>query len=368
MAYDGIQVSNRVENFTDRDLFNKVTDNVLVSATFGSRVFGMGKGFQGKYKDFTVEIDTDDQFQWLGGGSEPLNSAAVNNTIVLSYGRTMGVNPKVEVDFEAFANDGDRSVIDHEAYNYKRATTTVVNELGTVIFGAGTSDQPNGLDTFADNGTLKTTLGGQSKTTYTVLKGGYQDSNGTITAAKISTGDDNVSASGSKDGSPTVRVTDKSVWSLVEELLTPFLSNQFSSGSMPKLPLRGLEVLAPGEFGGKAGFTTLFYRNVPLLKDDSAKAQSLYTLNERTFGWFGNDRVPPQLKDRYERIDFGRGDNAYTTSTDAGDMPSTAGWFFRKDESMVTQLGTVGYIAVVGNVCVWEARRNNQMFDIAGLE
>ncbi len=368
MAYDGIQVSNRVENFTDRDLFNKVWDNVLSSPTAATRVMGMGKPFSGKYKDITITVTRDNQFQWLGGGSEELNSAVVNNTITLSYGRTMGVQPKAQIDFEDFVNDGDNSVIDLEAFKYKEAAAVVTQELGSAIYDVGSGDMPNGFDAFADNGTLKTTIGGQSKTTYTVLKGTYTDSSGVLSAAKVSTLDDAISASGSMEGSPTIRVSNKTVWSLFEEMLTPFLSNQFSSGDMPKLPLRGLEVRKPGEFGAAAGFTTIFYRNVPNIKDDLATAQTLYDLNERTFGWYGNTRVPSRLKDRYEKVDFGRGDSAYQTTTGINDMPSTAGWFYRKDESLVTQLGTVAYFAVVGNICAMEPRRNGQLYGITGLE
>lgn len=367
MAYDGIQFSNRVDNFTDRDLVAKVVDNVLISPTYASRLLSMGKSFSGKTKDVTITISKDSQFQWLGGGAEELNSSVVNNTITLSFGRTMGVQPKAQIDFEDFANDGDAGVIDLESFKYKEAAAVVTQELGTVIYDVGVGDKPNGLDSFADNGTLKTSIGGQSKTTYTVLKGTYTDSNGILTAAKISALDDNVSASGSMEGSPTIRTTTKTVWSLVEELLTPFLSNQFSSGDMPKLPLKGLEVRKPGEFGAAAGFTTLFYRNVPIIKDDSATVGSLYDLNERTFAWHGNDRVPPRLKDRYEKVDLGRG-GAYTTTTAINDMPSSTGWFYRKDESLITQLGTVAYFAIVGNVVVTEPRRNGQLYDITGLE
>ncbi len=369
MAYDGIQHSGNVDNFTQRDLFDKVVDNYLSSPTYSARVFGMGKSFKGKTKDITITIDRDDQFEWLGGGSEELNSAVVNNTITLSYGRTMGVQPKAQIDYDDFANDGDAGVIDLEAFKYKEAAAIVSQELGEAIFDAGIGDMPNGLDSFCDDGTLRGSIGGQSKTTYDVLEGTYTDSDGILTAAKISALDDAISASGSMEGSPTVRVTTKTIWALVEELLTPFLSNQFSAGEMPKLPLRGLEVRKPGEFGAAAGFTTLFYRNVPIIKDDLATAESLYSLNERTFGWFGNTRVPPRLKDRYEKVDFNRGKNAYVTTTGVNDMPpNPVGWFYRKDESLVTQLGTVAYFAVVGNVCPDEPRRNGQLYDITGLE
>lgn len=333
-----------------------------------SRTLSMGKSFSGKTKDFTITHQRDNQFRWLGGGGEELSASATNNTIQLSFGRTMGVQPKAMIDFEDFASDGDHAIIDLEAYKYKEAAAVVTQEIGSVIYGAGPGDQPEGFNSFADNGTLKSTIGGQSKTTYTVLKGTYTDASSVITAAKISAQDDAISASGSKEGSPTIRVSNKTVWSYGEELLTPFLQNQFSAGQMPKLPLRGLEVLAPGEFGGRAGFTTMFYRNVPWIKDDSAPSEALYNLNERTFGWFGNDRVPPRLKDRYEKVSLGEG-KAYESTAAMVDMPpSVAGWFYRKDESLVTQLGTVGYFAVVGNVCVWEPRRNGQIYNIDGIE
>src|SRR3990167_416501 len=367
-TYDGIGLSNRVENFTDRDLYRKVVDNVLVATTFASRVLSMGKSFSGKTKYFTVTHARDNQFRWLGGGGEELSASAVNNTIVLSYGRTMGVQPKAMIDFEDFANDGDAGVIDLESFKYKEAAAVVTQEIGDVIFDAGVGDQPEGLDSFPDDGTLKSTIGGQSKTTYTVLKGTYTDASTVVTAAKLSALDDAISASGSMEGSPTIKVTTKTVWSFIEEILIPFLHNQFSANQMPKLPLRGLEVLAPGEFGGRTGFTTIFYRNVPIIKDDSAKAESLYALNERTFGWYGNDRVPPRLRDRYEKVSLSDG-AGYESSAAMVDMPpSPVGWFYRKDESLVTQLGTVAYFAVVGNVGVWEPRRNGQLYNIEGIE
>jgi len=367
-SYDGITVGNRVENFSDRDLYRKVIDNVLVSTTYASRLLGMGKSFSGKYKTFTITHSKDSQFRWLSGGGEELSASAVDNTIELNFGRTMGVQPKAMIDFEDFANDGDANVIDLESFKYKEAAAVVTHEVGSAIFDAGTGDQPEGLDSFADNGTLKSTIGGQSKTTYTVLKGTYTDASSVITAAKISALDDAVSASGSREGSPTVRVTTKTVWSYIEEILTPFLQNQFSAGQMPKLPLHSMEALAPGEFGGRAGFTTIFYRAVGVIKDDSAKAESLYDLNERTFGWFGNDSVPPRLRGRYEKVSLAEGAGYESTAAMIDMPPSPVGWFYRKDESLVTQLGTVGYFALVGNTCVWEPRRNGQLFNIDGVE
>ena len=228
-TYDGVSLSGRTENFSNRTLYNKVIDNALSATTMGSRVFSMGKGFVGKYKTYTIKVARDNQFRWLSGGGEELPAAAANNTIELNFGRTFGIQPKVQIDFEDFVNDGDAGIVDLEAYKYADAASEVTTQLGAVVYGAGTGDQPHGFNSFADNGTLRTTIGGQSKTTYTVLKGTYTDASLVITAAKISAQDDAISASGSKEGSPTIRVSNKTVWSFGEELLTPFLQNQFQN-------------------------------------------------------------------------------------------------------------------------------------------
>lgn len=364
---DGIALTNRVDHTTERKLYAKVVDNTLEATTFMSRVMGMGEAFVGKRMDYTITISEDDQFQWVTG-LEDLNSSATDNTIQLEYTRTMGVQPKVQIDLETFANDGELGTIPLNAFKYKEAAAITAKNISSAIFGAGTGNQPNGLNSFADDGTLKSTIGGQSKTTYSDLQGTYTNSSGTMTLAKLSTLDDNISASGSMEGSPTIKVTNKTVWSLYEELLTPFQRANFNAGDLPKLPLRGKEVKRPGEFGSAAGFTTLFHRNVPVIKDDSANSQAFYSLNENTFGWRGSNNVPASLSDRYEKVDLGSNEGYESTAALIDMPPKPFGWFYRKDMGIPTQAGSIAYFVVIGQVCVWEPRRNGQLHSITGLE
>jgi hypothetical protein len=364
---DGITLTNRVDHTTERKLYAKVVDNSLNATTYMSRVMGMGESFVGKRMDYTIDISEDSQFQWITG-LEDLNASAEDSTIQLQYTRTMGTQPKVQIDLESFANDGELGTIPLDAYKYKKAAAVTAKNISTAIFGAGTGNMPNGVNSFADDGTLKSTIGGQSKTTYTDLAGTYTDSAGIMTLAKLSALDDNVSASGSMEGSPTIKVTTKTIWSLYEELLTPFQRANFNSGDMPKLPLRGKEVRKPGEFGSAAGFTTLFHRNVPIIKDDSANSGAFYSLNENTYGWKGADRVPAKLQDRYEKVDLGTNEGYESTSALIDMPPKPYGWFYRKDMGIPTQAGSIAYFVVIGQVCVWEPRRNGQLYDITGLE
>ncbi len=364
---DGIALTNRIDNTTERNLYKKVVDNALSATTVMSRVMGMGEVFLGKRKDFTVTVTEDSQFQWITG-LEDLNSAAVDNTIELQYTRTMGVQPKVQIDIETFANDGDLGTIPLNAFKYKEAAAVVTQKISTAIFGAGTSNQPNGFGAFADDGTLKSTIGGQSKTTYGVLAGTYTDSDGIMTLAKLSALDDAISASGSQEGTPTIKAVGKPVWSLFEELLTPFQMANFNATDMPKLPVHGKQVRKSGEFGSTAGFTTLFHRNIPVVKDDSATAQAWYSLNENTYGWYGSDKVPADLKGRYEKVDLSDGPGYESTAAMVDMPPKPVGWFYRKDMGIPTQLGSIAYFVVIGQVCVKEPRRNGQLHSITGLE
>lgn len=364
---DGITLTNRIDHTTERKLYAKVVDNTLNATTLMSRVMGMGKEFMGKQMDYTITISEDDQFQWVTG-LEDLNSSAVDNTIQLSYTRTMGVQPKVQIDLETFANDGEFGTIPLNAFKYKEAAAVMSQKISAAIYGAGTGNQPNGLNSFADDGTLKSSIGGQSKTTYDELKGTYTSSNGVMTLAKLSALDDAISSSSAKESLPTIKVTGKTVWALYEELLTPFQRANFNAGDMPKLPLRGTEVRKPGEFGAAAGFTTLFHRNVPVIKDDDATAQAWYAINENSFGWFGSSSVPSELSGRYEKVDLGTGAGYESDSALVDVPPKPVGWFYRKDMGIPTQLGSIAYFVVIGQINVWKPSRNGQLYSINGLE
>src|SRR3990167_5691754 len=144
MASDGIAVSNRLDNTTERKLYAKVVDNVLNGPTYMSRLIGKAKPFSGKTQDYTVDITQSTQFEWFTG-LETLNSAAEDTTITLSYAHTAGTQPKVGIMLESFANAGTLGTIPLDAYKYEKAAESARQALATAAYQPSPGDQPNGL-------------------------------------------------------------------------------------------------------------------------------------------------------------------------------------------------------------------------------
>src|SRR3990167_11335251 len=168
MAADGIAITNRLDGTTERDLHRKVVDNVLNGRTYLSRLLSKAEPFEGKTKDYTVDVTASTEFEWFTG-LEDLNSSAEDTTITLSYAHTAGTQPKVGIMLESFANAGQLGTIPLDAFKYEKAAQEALRNVATAAYATGAGDQPNGLQSIVDDGTNAGTIGGQSRTTYSAL-------------------------------------------------------------------------------------------------------------------------------------------------------------------------------------------------------
>ncbi len=249
MASDGITVSNRLDNTTERKLHGKVVDNILTGPTYMSRLMGKGKPFSGKTQDFTVDITNSTQFEWFTG-LENLNSSAEDTTILLSYAHTAGTQPKVGVMLESFANAGNLGTIPLDAFNFEKAGQEALRNVASAAYGTGTGDQPNGLQAIVDNGTNAGTIGGQLRSTYSALDDTYTDSGGTLTLVKLATLDDAAAVGGEVAAVPNINLTTFTVWSLFEQLLDPQVRANYEANGGSRLPIRGYNVVSQAQLLG----------------------------------------------------------------------------------------------------------------------
>ena len=213
----GIAVHQRVEGTTERKLHAKVVDNVLNARTLWSRLQGNAQPFAGKTFDITVKVTDSAQGEFFSG-LEALSTAASDTFIELSYAHTAFAQPIVLPMLESFANTGPQATIDLDMFKMEEAGAEAIQKLGTAIYGTGAGDEPLGLGAIVDDATDVTTIGGQSRDAYTVLKATRTASGGTLTLSKMATLDDTISASGIESETPTLGVTTKTVWSLYEQL------------------------------------------------------------------------------------------------------------------------------------------------------
>jgi hypothetical protein len=361
---DGITNTNRVDTTTERKLYAKVVDNVLSSATLSSRLQGNGKPFIGKTFDYTVKI-TDSALGEFFSGLESLSSAASDTTITLSYAHTAFAQPIVLPMLESFANSGPTQTIDLDMFKYEEAVAEAVSRMGTAAFGTGSGEQPLGLGAIVDDATDVSSIGGQSRSTYTGLKATRTASGGTLTLSKLATLDDTISASGVESESPTLHVTTKTVWSLYEQLLSPAVRAEYASIGYNALGVRGDAILkSRADLKGAAGFTALTYRGVPVVKDDKCTAQNWFMLNERYLEWRGRSIVPAKFAGQIEKVDLG------TPSTVEGVAAAPSkfnGWFMQKAQMMPNQAGMIGRLYVIGQMCTSQPRRHGRLTGVTGV-
>ena len=362
MAYDGIAYNNRVDGTTERKLHAKVVDNILSTPTYWSRVMGKGKPFLGKTMDVTVKISQDTQGEYFTG-LETLNSAAVNTTVTLSYAQTAFTQPKVSVMLESFANTGAAATIPLDAYKYEEAGAEALYKYGSTIYADGTANRPNGLGNIVlDSGTI----GGQSRSTYSTLAATVTASGGTLTLAKMATLYDTIS---SGNDTPNVGVTTKTVWSLYEQLLTPNVRAAYNEVGFDKLPIRGdYATKNTADLRNAAGFNSLSYRGMPIIKDDFATSGYLYFLNEKYFDWCGRSIVPDEYKDFLTKVNLGTLKASEGTGFDALSLPSEYnGWFYQKPLILPNQAGTIARFYVIGQMVAKGFRRSGVLTAVTAV-
>lgn len=360
---DGIGIGNRVENFGSRKLHARVVDNVLSSRTYWARLQGNGQPFVGNTQDFTIKITDSGQGEFYTG-LETLNSSASDTTITLSYAHTAFAQPIVLPFLESVANATAIDRIDLDAFKVDEAGAEAIQALGTAMYGTGSGDQPLGLEAIVDDGTNASTIGGQSRSTYSALNATVTASGGTLSLSKLATLEDAVSAAGIESEEPNINVTTKTIWSLYEQLLNPQVRASYASVGYDALPIRGQGIMKRADLKGAAGFTALSYRGKPVIKDDAATSGVWYMLNERYLMWKGRNTVPSKFRGSVSKVSLG---TPRTIEGVAAAPSPNHGWFFQEMQMLPNQAGMIGRYHVIGQVCVTQPRRNGKLTGITGV-
>ena len=363
---DGINPNARINPTTERRLQRKAVDNVLNSRTFMARLMGNGKPFYGKTYDIPIKVVNSGLGEYFAG-LETLSSQASDTLIELSYAQTAFAQPVVSVMLESFANSGPEQSIDLDLFKLEEAIAETVQSLGTAVYSTGSGNQPLGLEAHVDDGTNNSTIGGQSRTTYSVLNGTVTASGGTLTLAKLATLESAISAGGIESEYPSLYDTTKTIFDLYERLLQPNVRAEYASIGYPALSLRGTAVgRSRAELAGAAGFTALSFRGTPAVADDAATSGVWYAVNERYLEWRGRSIVPTKYQGVLEKVSLAANRTMEGVASQIK-PPSDAGWFFQKMQMMPNQAGMLGRFYVIGQVVGSQPRRQGKLTGVTGV-
>lgn len=361
-GYDGIQFSNRVDATTERKLSAKIVDSIENGRTFAARVIGMGKPFVGKTYDYSLKV-VDSQSGQFFTGLETLSSAASDTLITLSFAHTAFAQPIVSIMVDSFANTGEAATIDLDAFKYDEGITEAIQKWGHAIYGLGTSNQPNGLGSLVDDGTDVGTIGGQSRTTYSVLQASRSAAtSGVLSLTMLGTKEDAVTAAGVESEEPNLELTTKTVWGLYESLLQPQVRADYASVGYNAVALRGNDLLkSRSELKGAAGFTALSYRAKPVLKDDDCTSGNWFMLNERYIEYRGRTIVPAKYAGKIQKVDLGEAKTMEGLSASPDyQPPANVGWFYQPYQMLPQQAGMIARLYNIGQVTIRQPRRQGR--------
>jgi len=351
----------RVNAFTQELLLPKSVDNVMNSNVLALRLFSKAK------KGAGVSIDKPIVYESTGtatsfAGLDTFTAAAKDNVVKISYDMRGARNPIAVSGFDATANAvGQTQITDMVKEAVEWSTIELANLVGTLIYGTGTGNSNKdfiGLGAIVDDGTDVTTLGGLSRTTYSVLNATRTASGGALTLGKMATLYSAVS-SGSNLSSPTIGVSNETVWDLYETLLNPTVRESYSMTGPLYVGARGTGVQRQAGLEGQAGFVALSYRGVPIVRDEKATAQNLFFLNENWIQWYG---WKPADVTNYKSI--GMTSEAVEGLYEEQPMSNFTGFSWSGWRLPTNSMGMIADFVVMGNATTFQPRRQGRLTGI----
>ena len=352
--------TERVKGITQDTIIPSVVDAILGGNWITFRMVFNGKKWSGETLQRPIKIEK----STLGGsfsGLDTHSTATVDNRIRLSYDPRGYEMPCVIPGIEKAVNQTEAQVLSLVKVELESAQEDALDDLGDMFYGDGTGNGNKdflGLDALDDDGTSVDSIGGKSRTTYAVLKGTRTASGGDLDLDKLATLVSAVSAGSGLKNRPSVFASGEDVWDFYESLLTPTIQANYQSFGLPVMTHQSKAPIRAAELKGAAGFMALTFRGIPFIADDKAPDGTLWALNENYISWYG-------LKDSdLESISLGSGpiEGVYD------EIPSkNVGFQWTGFMRPINQYGEVAHIYLLGNLVVWNPKRQGRLTGITGV-
>lgn len=302
MAYTGgtgyaANQSFDVQNFVLDDIAPKVIDTVLRSNVLLQVLLTEKKSrFVGKNKVVNIKY----RKQGNGGSFNGLDTFATNfldTTLQLVFTPSFYEQPLVFAGTDLSLADSTEAVIEYYITRGQEVAQEMADGIGTMLYGDGTGNSGKdflGLRAIVDDGTLVATYGGLNRGTYTeaafaggldpsrtgfgvgsLIGGNVKSSVGTLTLDIL---DSAYRAAWSGNFRPTLIVTTKEVYRILEKLFQPVTNMQMQQYASPTLT--ATKTIQP--LMAQQGYASLFYKGIPVLVDEKCPTGYLFMLNMET--------------------------------------------------------------------------------------
>lgn len=344
----------------------KVVDNVLGSNIILFRLLGNAKQGKGESIKKAVKYRNGGQATSFAG-LDTFSAAQLDTKVRMSYDMRGFRIPIAISGMEAVANAvSETQVTDLVKEAIEESQQEMIDALGTVIYGDGTGNSnkdPLGLTAIIDDGSAAPTIGGLSRSTYPVLQSTVTPSGGTMTLAKLASLYSNIS-SGTGMSTPTLIVSNETVWDLYESLLTPMVREQYSMMGYYEVGKTGGAVRRGSHEGlkGTQGFVAVTYKGIPWVRDEKATAQNVFMINENWLDWYGWD-----AKGMFGYNKISLGSTTIEGLYEESPMSDFSGFNWSGLRAPQNAFGGIADVIVLGNLTTFQPRRHGRLTGVTGV-
>ena len=313
--------------------------SVLVGRMTGSRVKPWEMGIYERQPIQVSDVSTAIDFQGIGNFNTADNTTDVN----LQW-EAKGLGDSVIIGYaELGLNQTKAQVINLVKRKFDVIKNSLIAASGTRLYGLGSGSAIEGLQLSTDNGTYSSSYGGLSRTTYgTAINGQVTAaSGGVISFNTLAAQVDLCSAAASATESTNLILTTKTAWALIEKLVEAKSRGNYdtSRGSLRVSPYTPMGTALDAKDVGRGGYEAIYFRGIPVVKDDQCPTGLVYTLNENHIQFVSSPVA------YCETIKMGQ----EVTKGALEEVNSTA-WQVSKEAKPTNGLGDVRQIVAYGNL------------------
>ena len=354
----------RVETYMQRVLLPKIADNALGGNVLATRLISNAKPGRSTYVEKSIKHKSSGTFTSFAG-LDTFSTSPFDTKIKLSYDMR-GVRLPIGLsgmEIVASLTAGDLAATNMIESAVEEAEMELVDGLGDVVYGDGTGNSnkdPLGTGAINDDGTNVTTIGGQSRTTYPVLKAKNTAIAGTgqLTMLALSSLHTDVS-SGTNMTTPTLIVSDEASWDLYEQLLAPQVQHTYQQMGYYTVTSNQKKSGRNEGLVGNGGFVAVTFKGILYCKDEKHPANQIQMLNENWIEWRGWD---VNNAAGYKAIKYGV--NQFETTYAEAPISNFTGFAWSGFRAPTNQFGSVADMILLGNTCSWQPRRQGKLTNV----
>jgi hypothetical protein len=349
-----MQFTDYIKSVTQDKIVPKVVDTILGGNVIALKFLSNGKPWSGETLKFPVKYQKNSTSQGSYDGFDTFDTTKVNTRTMIGFNPTGFYQSIVLSDFEIDVNDASETqVLDLVKLEMESGMQDMLDSLGDIFYGAQSGKNFLGLQDLVDDGTTTATYGGLSRATYTSLKATKTAASGGLLSLSFLAGLVDAATLGAQK--PDMGVTTEAIWTLYESLAQP--ANVINQQGYAQMTRSGVAA-SRAALNGELGFDTLFFRGIPLVKDEKCTSGRIYFLNSNTINWHG------LRSKKYKNIDLS------SSLIEGGqyekDVPKSYGFIWKELMSPVNQAAEIGQIMLRGQLICNNPRLNSVGTTITG--